>query len=383
MYKQTSKAVALLMAATMTMGSVSFVFAATPSDGEKNQTGTSSYLTAGVSQVMSNCLTEDAQAKVTIAENELDKVTANFSEMAVSNVNQYVNIRTSPDMNSEVAGKLYSKSVATVLETLDGWYKITSGSVTGYVKAEYLIVGDQEAVKSVGTPYAYVITQTLKIRKEASTESEVLGLVASGEKLQVVEQTTDGWVGVFTKDGLGYVSSDFVSFNYEFKYAESKAEESARLAAEAAKKAAASKKPSGSSSSGGSSSGSSRPYNPPSGSNGQAVANYACQFVGNPYRAGGTSLTDGADCSGFVKSVYAAFGVSLPHSSYSLRSVGYGVSVSEMQPGDIICYSGHVAIYVGNNTIVHASNSQAYPKGGIKYTSPANYKTILAVRRIF
>lgn len=112
---------------------------------------------------------------------------------------------------------------------------------------------------------------------------------------------------------------------------------------------------------------------------GQAVVNYACQFVGNPYVWGGTSLTNGADCSGFVMSVYKHFGVSLPHSSSALRGVGRGVSVTNMQPGDIICYSGHVAIYVGNNTVVHASNR----KDGIKYTSPANYKRILAVRRIF
>ncbi len=134
----------------------------------------------------------------------------------------------------------------------------------------------------------------------------------------------------------------------------------------------------------GSSSVSSRPSSSASvgSSSGQAVANYACQFIGNPYKWGGTSLTNGADCSGFVMSVYAHFGVSLPHSSSAMRSVGRGVSVSDMQPGDIVCYSGHVGIYVGNNTIVNASNSKPYPAGGIKYTS-ATYKSILAVRRIF
>ncbi len=117
-------------------------------------------------------------------------------------------------------------------------------------------------------------------------------------------------------------------------------------------------------------------------STGQSVADYACQFIGNPYVWGGTSLTNGCDCSGFVMSVYAQFGVSLPHSSESLRYVGTGVSVSNMMPGDIVCYSGHVGIYVGGGTIVNASNSAPYPAGGIKYTS-ATYRTILAVRRIF
>ena len=136
-----------------------------------------------------------------------------------------------------------------------------------------------------------------------------------------------------------------------------------------------------SSSSGSSTTSSSSSSSTASGS-GAAVASYACQFIGNPYVYGGTSLTSGCDCSGFVMSVYAHFGVSLPHSSSALRSVGYAVSVSDMQPGDIVCYSGHVGIYVGNNTIVNASNSKPYPAGGIKYTS-ATYKSIVAVRRIF
>ncbi len=116
---------------------------------------------------------------------------------------------------------------------------------------------------------------------------------------------------------------------------------------------------------------------------GQAVADYACQFVGNPYVWGGESLTNGCDCSGFIMQVYAHFGVSLPHSSYSLRYVGYAVSASDLQPGDIICYSGHCAIYIGGGQIVHASNSAPYPAGGIKISDNYAYRSVVAIRRIF
>lgn len=115
-------------------------------------------------------------------------------------------------------------------------------------------------------------------------------------------------------------------------------------------------------------------------SKGQSVVNYAKRFLGNPYRWGGTSLTRGADCSGFVMSVYRHFGKSLPHSSYAQRRVGRRVSsLSKAKPGDIICYSGHVAIYMGNNRVIHASN----PKDGIKITKGAAYRSIVTIRRIF
>lgn len=114
-----------------------------------------------------------------------------------------------------------------------------------------------------------------------------------------------------------------------------------------------------------------------SGGKGQQIASYACQFIGNPYVPGGTSLTEGADCSGFVWRVYQDFGYSVPRTSYSLRNTGTGVSYSEAQPGDVICYAGHVGIYIGNGQIVHASTQRT----GIKITN-ATYKEILSVRRI-
>ena len=379
-----------------------------------NVVASASAPTAGVTSAVADVMLKGDETTTTdtdVASNEAETVKSAYADVAIAKVQDYVNVRAENNEDSEVLGKLYNNSAATVLETTDdGWYKISSGSVTGYVKSEYVVVGDDATVKSAGRRVATVNTETLKVRTSADENSEVLGLVAGEDDLTVIDESADGWVGVSTEDGTGYVSSDYVSLDTEFTYAESKEEEAARLAKEEAERKAAAeaaakeeaKKNAASESnksskasneskkseaveetadeeSSSSDSSSEESYSAPSGSNGQAVVDYACQFVGNPYVYGGSSLTNGTDCSGFVMAVYAQFGISLPHSSSALRSVGYGVSVDDMQPGDIICYSGHVAIYCGGNTIVHASN----PSTGIKYTSPANYKTILAVRRIF
>ena len=342
-----------------------------------------------------------------VSENDVPVVASEYADIAIAQVDNYVNVRSEPNTDSEVLGKLYNNSAATVLETTeDGWYKITSGSVTGYVKCEYVVTGDEELAKKVSTRYATVTTTTLYVRMEPSTEAGILTMLGEGDDFVVVDDSMkdSGWVIVTTEEGDGYVSTDYVNLWTDYVTAESKAEEEARLAKEeaerkaaeeAARKAeekarkaeeakaakAAAKKSSKSSSKSSSSSSSEKSYSAPSGSNGQAVVNYASQFVGNPYVYGGSSLTNGTDCSGFVMSVYAQFGISLPHSSSAMRSVGYGVSTSDMQPGDIICYSGHVAIYMGNNKIVHASNSAPYPRGGIKISN-VNYRTPICARRI-
>ena len=152
--------------------------------------------------------------------------------------------------------------------------------------------------------------------------------------------------------------------------------EAAAAAASSANSSGSSSSSSGSSSSGSSSGGS---VSIPSGgsASGQAIASYACQFIGNPYVAGGTSLTNGADCSGFVWRVFKDKGYSVPRTSWELRNAGTEVSYANAQPGDIVCYAGHVGIYIGNGNIVHAST----PKSGIKITS-ATYKSILSVRRV-
>lgn len=331
-------------------------------------------------------------------EEETTQEEQDFSGLVIAQVTNYVNVRNIPSEEGEIVGKLYDKSVGEFVEEKDGWYKITSGNCTGYVKGEFCVVGEEaEALaKEVGTTYAIVNTTTLKVRKEASTESSVLGLVPMQEELIVVEEL-DGWVKIAIEEGDGYVSRDYVNLRTDFVHAESKEEETARLAKEAKAREEARAAAEAARATRAQTATNEAPVQKSADNQatiaaaqniaavsegsamGKEVINYATQFVGNPYVYGGSSLTNGTDCSGFVMSVYANFGVSLPHSSSALRSQGYDVGGMEnAQPGDIICYSGHVGLYVGNGQIVHASTS----KTGI-IVSNASYRSVLAVRRIF
>lgn len=345
--------------------------------------------------------TADESAEQSAAEAEQQEI------LIIAQVNDYVNIRSIPSTDGEIVGKLYDDSVGTLISEEDGWYLMKSGNVEGYVKAEYFKVGDEakRIADEVGNKIATVTTETLRVRSEASLDASVLGLVPGGEVLTVLAQE-NGFVKVSIEEGDGWVSIDYVDVEVEYVTAESIAEERARLAKEeqakeearkaaeaaeaklreeakkreeqqkAAETAAASAQNAESTAQ---ESAAAAPAVTQASSLGQAVANYAVQFVGNPYVYGGTSLTNGTDCSGFVMSVYKNFGVSLPHSSSADRKVGYAVNgLANAQPGDIICYSGHVGIYIGNGQIVHASTE----KTGIKISS-ASYRKVLAVRRIF
>lgn len=348
-----------------------------------------------------------------------------YYNIGISMADNYVNIRKKPSTDSEIVGKLYRGSAAKLIETLEGdWAKIESGDVVGYIASNYLATGDaaKKMADKYATKYAKVInTATLRVRENPSTESRTLDLIPLGEEYIVVNEYDD-WAEIILStdeetgnDFTGYVSKDYVEIRVEFQYAisieeelrrkklqeeaekaeaerrrrlqqeEAERKEAARKAAEAANAAKQnSNKNSSSSSSKSSSSSSTTSSSSSADKKRQEVIKYALKFVGNPYRWGGTSLTKGADCSGFVQAIYKDFGYSIQRTSRDqARTAGIKVSESELKPGDLIFYANnkgvvnHVAMYIGDGKIVHAANRRQ----GI-ITSNYKYRKIYCIRRV-
>jgi len=280
-----------------------------------------------------------------------------YDNMGISNVTSYLNMRDKPSEDGKIIGKMTSKSAGEILETVDGWYKIKSGPVTGYVKSDYILTGNEAKTAAMQAAELMVIvsTETLNVRTEPTTEASIWTQISNSEKYLVVSQQ-DGWVEIELDTTTGYVATDYVDVRYAL--------------AEAIKFTPLEEK-STSSGSGGSGSGSSSSGSTQTQSKRVQIVNYALQFLGNPYVWGGTSLTNGADCSGFTMSVFAKFGVSLPHHSGSQAGKGRTISAKDMRAGDLIFYSdssgtiNHVALYIGNGQVVHASSA----KTGIKISS--------------
>ena len=377
----------LLVAALLLTTIPAETFEAKPVESTNYFTGTSYGFSAGAHSAIAETVVlegaADDELYAGVEENDAPVVTAPASpiaNVAIANVDGFLNIRAEANPEAEVLGKLYNKGAATVIEVLDGWYKVMSGTVTGYVSAEFVVVGDEAACFAASNRIATVTTETLNLYAEASLEAGVQTLISAGNTVTVLEPAMEGWLKVQYSSYTGYVLTECVTTETIYTYAESREEEAARLAKEEeARRKEIERRRQEEAKKQQQAQASNKKYNAPAGVDGQSVVDYAVQFVGNPYVWGGTSLTKGADCSGFVMKIYEAFGVSLPHSSYSLRTAGYAVSAADVQPGDIICYSGHVAIYMGNGKIVHASNK----KEGIKITNNWKYKKVLAIRRIF
>lgn len=260
-----------------------------------------------------------------------------------------LNIRQEASTDSEVIGILTNHNACELLEDAGEWYKVTSGKVTGYVNKQYLVTGDEaesiaeQEIKTVAT----VNTETLNVRAEKSTEAAVLSQVGNSEAF-TVNSVADGWVEISVDDSVGYISQDYVTLAQalptaktieQVKYGDSVSDVRT------------------------------------------SVVSYALQFVGNRYVWGGTSLENGVDCSGFTMRILGKYGISLPHSSKAQPSYGTKISASEAKPGDLFFYGSgrsisHVAIYIGNGQIVHASNK----RDGIK-VSNAYYRNPICVAR--
>ncbi len=336
-------------------------------------------------------------AEVRLALNEARKqdmrttVLSLYDNLGVSNVTNYLNVRDKPDeKDGKIIAKLPSNAGCDILDSSEeGWLKIRSGKITGYVKSEFILTGQQAQDKAmeVAELMAFTNTDGVNVRTEPNTDSSIWTQLAMNENYHVSNQQ-DGWVGIELDDTVAYISSDLVEVKYGLN--EAVKYTPVVVADSTASKGTKTSKPKTTTTSKPNSS-SGKVNDGAAGSNAGGVssrraeiANYAVQFVGNPYVYGGTSLTNGADCSGFTMSVMAHFGVSLPRDSRSQSGAGRSITSSQMRPGDLVFYAGsggtinHVALYIGNGQVCHASTA----KTGIKistwnYRSPAKIVNVL------
>lgn len=292
---------------------------------------------------------EEAQANEA-AQTPTAAQTCGYTNLGMSVISSgNLNIRQEASTDSEVVGILTNHNACELLEDAGDWYKVTSGKVTGYVSKQYLVTGDEaesiaeQEIKTVAT----VNTETLNVRVEKSTEAAVLSQVGNSEAF-TVNSVADGWVEISVDDSVGYISQDYVTLAQALPTAKT---------IEQVK------------------------YGDGVSDVRTSVVSYALQFVGNRYVWGGTSLEKGVDCSGFTMRILGKYGISLPHSSKAQPSYGTKISASEAKPGDLFFYGSgrsisHVAIYIGNGQIVHASNK----RDGIK-VSNAYYRNPICVAR--
>ncbi len=285
-----------------------------------------------------------SQNETNVTGNSVEDCLAGYKNLGVAKLEGHLNIRESASTSSEIVGKIPTDAGCEILETVDGWYKIKSGKVTGYVSAEFILTGNEakEYAKSIISKMAVVTTDTLRVRSEASTESKIVMLIPKGEELEVLEDNGE-WVKVDVNGDEGWISKEFAEVAYQLKHAVTIQEVKYGAGVSDVR---------------------------------VQLVQEAMKYVGNPYVWGGTSLTKGADCSGYVLSIFKKYGIILPHSSRAQANYGRKINASEAKPGDLFFYGSgsisHVAIYIGNGQAVHAYSERA----GIKVTSAYYRKPI-------
>lgn len=294
---------------------------------------------AGIESVLEKCY--ETKVKENINLYMVPTQEGEYLNRAFSNVGagDFAYVRSAPDETSDWTGKLYDDSTVTVLEYADDWTKIRSGEVEGYVPAAVLYTGEDARQRAADyeKEVATVEASVLNVRNGQGTEADLLTQVQWQEQYEVIGDEVNNWYPIQVGEVEGWVCGDYIQVETTWAYAEAKEEKL----------------------------------------DGQAVIDFACQFIGNPYVWGGTSLTEGADCSGFVQSVYANFGVSLPRTTYDMEHVGEPVDFDSALPGDLVLYDGHVGLYMGDGNIVNAMNEE----DGIGICS-VSYAPILTIRRV-
>lgn len=306
-------------------------------------------LNAGITAALGSGLTVQADAETQAAAGEPETI-CGYTNLGIADVENHLNVREGAGEELELVGKLPRNGGCEILGTEGEWYQIRSGKVTGYVKAEYLLTGEAAAQRAaeVETTIATTNTPTVYLRTEPNTDCTIWTAMPEGEDIIVLEDQGD-WLKVDLDGDECYVYEEYVDLSQQLPKAMTMTEVR---------------------------------YGEGVSDVRVALVNYACQFVGNPYVWGGTSLTHGADCSGFTMRIFEQYGIYLPHKASAQAGCGTKVSSSEAKPGDLFFYSNgsginHVAIYIGNGQVVHASS----PSTGIKISN-AFYRSPTCVVRL-
>lgn len=341
----------LMMTSSFTSSAAGLSAGITAALGERLAVHASAYKSAGTLPFTGTAeqpdSTEDTTAGNTAAE---DHTICGYTNLGIADVQNHLNIREAPGTDQKLVGKLPKNGGCEILETVGEWYKIQSGKVTGYVSAEYVLTGEAAAARAaeVKSTVAVTNTMTVYVRMEPNTECTILTAMPEGEEISVIEDQGE-WIKVELDNDEGYIYSKYVDISEQLPKAMSMSEIQ---------------------------------YGDGVSNVRADLVNYACKFVGNPYVWGGTSLTGGVDCSGFTMKIYAKYGISLPHNASAQSAYGTSIKSSQARPGDLFFYSkggkiNHVAIYIGNGQVVHASS----PKSGIKISN-AYYRTPCKVVRL-
>lgn len=323
--------------------------ATTPTIQKAIENASNRSIDAGVASVL-----ERAGDASQISQSDIDGVDFwGYSNIGIAQVDNHLNVRQEPSENGKLVGKMSNNTACEILSiTEDGkWAHIVSGEVEGYASTDYLLTGIDAVHKAeeIVKPMAYVEADALNIRIEPNTDCEIVTTIPHGESLELSQVLDDGWVEILLDGDKVYASAEYVTIEEKLGTAITMTE---LLYGEGVSDVRV------------------------------ELCQYAKQFIGNPYVWGGTSLTNGADCSGFVLSVYKKFGVTLPHHSGTQAQYGTYVSMNDIQAGDLVFYGygktiNHVAIYIGNGQVVHASS----PSTGIKISS-VYYRTPITQRSL-